>query len=549
MEVAASYRSPDLLPAAVQQRTSPHVYWLVFAVVFVTEWIAGYYVSHHIGYVHTDAMSRVANAFYVLYSGDPHLGAIGFVWNPLPSLVEIAFLAFYPLFPALASSGLAGVFMSSLFAGCTAALLVQAGDSHGLSRWISVAISLLFAFNPFMFLFGMNGLSDAPFIFFTMYSVVHLTYWFKDRNVGSLLKLSLALAMAFWTRYEAVPFGIGLGLTVILALLFRADKKPEAGTTGFRNKYQQIESIMTLVWSPIVYSGLLWILLNYLIMGNPFYFLNSEYSNVEQSAMLASDQQFMHLIGHPFNSLLFVLKKMAYFSIPLVGVVLLRIINRRAHLWELAGLAAIVFSIVALQYLLLVKGTSFGWFRYFMYVFPITVAWIPFELSKVKKSLWNSGIAVASLVLSAVVLTWAWFNPDIAPDENKMLHAQEHANLQEVDREVARYLDSELRQDKILMDSYSAFYIILNSEKPSRYIITSDFNFRDALADPQGQGVDYILSPMPNISSALSADNRLYPDFYEKGAEWCELHKEFGDENGGLWRLYKVKKEAGVSEQ
>src|SRR5690606_38477074 len=105
-----------------------------------------------IGYVHTDAMSRVANAFYVLYSKDPHLGAIGFIWTPLPSIAALFFLLFYPLFPPLASSGLAGICMSSLFAGLTAVLLLQAGDRFELPRWLSTLLAILFAFNPFMFL-------------------------------------------------------------------------------------------------------------------------------------------------------------------------------------------------------------------------------------------------------------------------------------------------------------------------------------------------------------------------------------------------------------
>src|SRR5690349_15003216 len=37
--------------------------------------------------VAADALSRVANAYYTVASRDPHLAAIGFVWNPLPSLL------------------------------------------------------------------------------------------------------------------------------------------------------------------------------------------------------------------------------------------------------------------------------------------------------------------------------------------------------------------------------------------------------------------------------------------------------------------------------
>src|SRR5437588_4126426 len=39
-----------------------------------------------------DALSRVGNAQYVIASRDRHLAAIGFVWNPLPSLVLVPFI-------------------------------------------------------------------------------------------------------------------------------------------------------------------------------------------------------------------------------------------------------------------------------------------------------------------------------------------------------------------------------------------------------------------------------------------------------------------------
>src|SRR5690349_4617983 len=39
-----------------------------------------------------DSLSRTANAFYVLFSRDPHLAAVGFVWNPLPSLIQLPLL-------------------------------------------------------------------------------------------------------------------------------------------------------------------------------------------------------------------------------------------------------------------------------------------------------------------------------------------------------------------------------------------------------------------------------------------------------------------------
>ncbi len=68
--------------------------WVIFLFIFAGEFALGFYISYVKGYMHTDALSRVANAFYVLYSRDPHLGAIGFIWNPLPSLMEMVLLIF-----------------------------------------------------------------------------------------------------------------------------------------------------------------------------------------------------------------------------------------------------------------------------------------------------------------------------------------------------------------------------------------------------------------------------------------------------------------------
>jgi hypothetical protein len=515
------------------------VYWALFLFLFALEFSVGYYVSHVIGYVHSDSMSRVANAFYVLYSRDPHLGAIGFVWNPLPSVIELFLLLPYRWFPELASSALAGVIMSSVFAGMTAVLLARAAVEFGLSRWFAVLLSLSFSCNPFIFLFGANGLSDAPFIYFIMSAVIHLCHWMYGRRVGSLIRVSFMLALAFWTRYEAVPLGAALALAVVLIVFGVPASDPRVDAPLERNikfKLLQVEGTWALMLAPVVYSGLIWIWLNYLIMGNALYFLNSEYSNVAQSQGLGTDQQFVDMKGNPLLGIIFVAKKTMYYSIPLASIILLRIWNRRWMVWDFLVLACLFASILALQFYMLMKGTSYGWFRYFMYVLPITVAWLPYELSRVKRSFMNYSIVLIGMVVSGYILTNALMSPEIAPDENKYLHAQQYAAGQQVEKEVAAYLDTELDGYNILMDSYSAYAIILNSKYPSKFLITSDLSFKDSLQDPVGKGVDFILSPKPDKSSALSADNATYLNFYEKGTSWTKLYKEFG----GKWRLYQI---------
>src|ERR1700681_2484646 len=54
-----------------------------------------------------DGVSRVAIANRILFSRDPHLAAIGFVWSPLPELVLLPLVPFKFLWPALLQQGFA----------------------------------------------------------------------------------------------------------------------------------------------------------------------------------------------------------------------------------------------------------------------------------------------------------------------------------------------------------------------------------------------------------------------------------------------------------
>ncbi|HMJ38037.1 MAG TPA: ABC transporter, partial [Verrucomicrobiae bacterium] len=62
-----------------------------------------------------DGVSRVATANRILFSRDPHLAAIGFVWSPLPNLVLLPLVPFKFLWPALVQKAFAGNIVSSLF--------------------------------------------------------------------------------------------------------------------------------------------------------------------------------------------------------------------------------------------------------------------------------------------------------------------------------------------------------------------------------------------------------------------------------------------------
>ena len=88
----------------------------------------------HVNIVFEDALSRVANAFYVLFSRDPHLPAMGFVWNPLPQFAILPILPLKSLFPGLVVRGGAGAIQSALSMAGTVVVLSSCLHKLGVGR-------------------------------------------------------------------------------------------------------------------------------------------------------------------------------------------------------------------------------------------------------------------------------------------------------------------------------------------------------------------------------------------------------------------------------
>jgi len=85
----------------------------------------GYYVNHVEKMIMGDALSRIANAYYVLYIEPPHLASLGFVWNPLPSVLEVPFMFLAQVYRPIATSALAGMIVTAVATAGTAVLIYR----------------------------------------------------------------------------------------------------------------------------------------------------------------------------------------------------------------------------------------------------------------------------------------------------------------------------------------------------------------------------------------------------------------------------------------
>ncbi|MDF2726093.1 MAG: hypothetical protein K0Q59_5771, partial [Paenibacillus sp.] len=183
------------------------------------------------------------------------------------------------------------------------------------------------------------------------------------------------------------------------------------------------------------------------------------------------------------------------------------------------------------------KGTSYAWFRYFMSVFPITVAFFSYELKQTKLKTFARFLMFGGLIASAALLTYTLTQPDIAPDENSYVYRTNHVEDMRVEREMARYFDENMPDATIMVDSSTAYTLILASKIPQKFVITSDSLFKESISDPYVYDIEYMLLPRPYTGGPISAINIAYPNLYNQGAPWVEKAMDFGD---GRWRMYKV---------
>lgn len=510
--------------------------------LFVAEVLYGI----HLGIVQEmmpgDAISRVANAYYVLAVKPIRLSSIGLIWNPLPSLMELPLVALSPLWKPLISRGISGSIITALFSALSVGVLLKTFSRFCISKVYSFLMTLFYALHPYIFRYGANGMSEAIFFFFIIDCVCNLILWFREGSSSYIVKMAFGLVGGFLTRYETIPFAMGIGLCVVLNILYNPKEKTywSAGNRR-REQYRYIEGTLVMLYTPAVYAGIVWILLCWVITGNPFYFLNSNYSNSGQSAFADGATTFPVLMRYVFY------RAMPFLPL-LLTIVLMRIVRRSIFRADFFCLLALVLSLLGFHILMYWRGSSFGWLRFFCYSLPICIAWLPYELSTDQKSahfrtpdfpslairkkdaamIFFKVLIPASLMISVFLVQIVMSDPVIADQEGGASAFQE--NLQ-----VADYINNHLPDKIVLTDVFTTYNVAMNVDHFDHLIVSSSLNFKQCVADPVGNGVDYLLVPNPQGISNNDAINLAYPGLYAKGADWCTEEKDFGN-----FKLFRI---------
>jgi 4-amino-4-deoxy-L-arabinose transferase-like glycosyltransferase len=505
-----------------------------------------------------DAWSRVGSAYYMLYSRDPHLAAIGFVWNPLPSLAVLPLLPFKGLWPALVEQGFAGNIVSAL---CMAGAVYQVRASlreMGVSRAASVILTVLFALHPMIVLYGANGMSEAMFLFFALTAVRYLTRWVRVQESPALVHAGIALALLYLTRYEAIAVAAGAVFVVVIVSYVRgrADRR-QGGTTAIA------DALILVV--PFASAVALWALASWIIVGDPFESFSSVYGYTSQLKFLAEDIQAA--TGQGTTAAVDYAARQILGIAPVVAMVgagfILALVRRSPHALVpivLLG-ASLSFSIWAF-----LTGRSYGNLRYYIVVLPLVTLAAGAMLARVHSASYgmaqlrrsaNLLITGTTLALVALGLPSGLATMDDSKlgrgtsDKVSLFLGSADARLptdswqgeHSAARELAGYLDGlALSPGSVLVDVAFGFPVVLQSRQPDVFVITPDRDFPAVIADPAAFGVRYLMVPPAFGYGQADAIERSHPGMYDTGAGMADLVKQFGSGDvSSTWRLYQVR--------
>ena len=522
------------------------VFLLVLGAFLVVAWLLDFKYTSFSG----DAFARMANGFYVLYSRDPHLAAIGFVWEPLQSVADTLFLVGNHLWPALSHNDMAGSLTSSLAMAGAAYQIWAALREWNVTRTPRLVLTALFAVNPMILFYAGNGMSEGLYLFTLTASTRYLLRWIHRGDLRSLAYAGIALAFSYLTRNEAAAAAL-LGVAVVGAVSYArayGNLKARASTAM---------SDVVVFGSPPFIAAAGWAITSYVITGYPFEQLSSIYGNSMQELHLPH-KSFQGRVLYEVHAIGALAPLMIIVLIAAVAVAFLRRDpGVMAPLAVLGG--ALGFSMLALLH-----NNIENFFRYFIVAVPLEVFLLggiiaaiqtarptredvlPGEAIASAPSTRRTMVVLASVALVVVVMVPATFttgsamlNPKIGWEETQQLGFVFHEHLNQVDlrwrnrypQELAlgSYFDAlRLPDGDVVTDNSTSCVpeMITTMNQPKLFVIPNDRDYQRIVADPITFNVHYVLEPDPTVTP-VTAMNIQYPNLWTSGAGFTKRVHQF----------------------
>ena len=499
--------------------------WIVFWFLLCTEAAYGVWLGYFQGVLLGDAVSRTANAFYVLFCKPHRFTSMGLVWNPLPSLLQLPFVALAKLWRPFVTKGIGAAVVSAFFAAWEGKTLFGTFEQMGVERRFSLPLTLLVCLNPYLFFYGANGMSEIMFFAFAVQILCSVSLWMRKGGASHLVAAGGGFVGMFLTRYEAVPFAVTVALGMAFNILFSRRERKYLPPNDRKEHFLYLEGTMWITFLPLIYAVLVWVFYNWSITGNPLYFMDSGYSMSAYSDYYTNYGGFAGAVGY-------VWVRIWPFLPVFLGLMAVRAASGTLLRWQTAVIAVSTLGLAAFQFFMVAKGKSGGYVRYLCYPMILACAWLPYQTAELhgKARRMAAGLMAAVLAVNGVYFLWAFRSSALMREDTLLTVPQNSV-------EVADYINSNLRNDRILMDSYRTYFIIMNVDNVDHLVVSCSPDFAASVKDPVKHNIDYIIVPEIGSYGNMDALNIAYPNLYRHGMPWCREVTTIGE-----FRIYKVVK-------
>ena len=541
---------------------------IVFLVTFSAYFTVAMLLDFEYHSFQGDAIARMANGFYMIHSRDPHLAAIGFVWNPLSSIADLPLLAFNSVWPLLASHDVAGTTVSAVAMACAAYQLHALLKEWRVRTVPRLILTAFFAFNPMILYYGGNGMSEALYLFAMIAAARYLLRWLGAGDLRSLVYTAIALAIGYLERSEPLAAAM-LAAPIVFFVTYRhsiaqRSQRVWAGLTD-----------VTILLLPIVTAVVGWAAVSWVITGQSFPQFTSKYGNTHLIAEshVASGTMLSRLV-HEATAITYLSPLLVVIVVAACVVALLR------RNGQIIGLVAILGGGLAFTLASYLTGAIFPWFRYYIMVVPLEVLLVGSLLSipagarpapahreqahggrpggrrrGAKPALVSVGVillCVGLLLPSIPGTARAMDNYAVAPDVVKYIGFIYQKNLSPLElsakdsyaqvQQMAAYLDDRhFSIGDVIADTANSCIpnVYTNVTDPRIFVITNDRDFQTVLADPLASHSHYLLVGFAQDGDAVLAK---YPHL-GRGSGWVKLVHTFLFPHGAAcngFRLFRV---------
>jgi hypothetical protein len=496
--------------------------WNIAIVSLIVYIAAAVWMRAGLGYAIGDALARSANARAMVESRYPGIAPVGFVWMPLPTLIQVPFVLVLSPF-GLASY--AGPVANSFCGALAAYILVRTCRDWGLSDKLTTILVLCYALNPVVIFHQANGMSEGVFFLCLAIMLNGFLSWTHKANNKALITMALGLALATIVRYEMVIFAPIVAMGVALQ---RRDRSRENVFRGIRSAF--------VVALPSLYAFLLWLATSRLIMGDAFFWKKvlsrqAGEGSPAGAVWLPQDRSTLSLF-------LYVCRWSVVLAPGLVILIPLLFARRRKIAVGSNWLT--VFSAVfpGIVFYLFTKNQTSAAARYFapVLIFPICMSIALLARRKgaerpFGRFWWVAQgmvlmVALAGTVTGSLTFTdarktaiegeYQVFRPGLGRPPSdietaSLIVPRWRATAEAIDKALA-----ERPKSKVGIDMGSTFPAFLFSKYPGRFVIDADRDYEQAVAAGNNlEGIDFVFVLKAKKSAMSDAVTRMSADIWE----------------------------------